>query len=55
MIPRAAYTRLQLKKPLPTEEIANTLGKIGARADVPGADKLDPLQDVADYFTEAPI
>ena len=47
--------RLQLRKPLSPGEIANTLGSIGARADVPGSDKLDPLQDVADYFTEAPI
>ena len=35
---------LQLRKPLSSADIANTLEKIG------DADKLDLLEDVSDYF-----
>ena len=48
-------TRLQLKNPFPSEDVANTLGKIRVGEEISDADKLDPLENVSDYFTEAPV
>jgi len=46
---------LQLKNPFPSRDIADKLGKIDTGKKIPDADRLDPLADVSDYFTEAPI
>jgi hypothetical protein len=48
-------TRLQLLKPLRSRDLSRTLGKIGAGNEVPDADKLDPLEDLSNYFAEPPV
>jgi len=48
-------TRLQLRKPLPSEDLANTLGKIGAGEEIPDSDKLDPMKKLSSYFPKDPV
>jgi hypothetical protein len=43
--------RLQLKNPLPTEEIIKSLAPI----DILDADNLDPVKKLSRYFPEAPV
>jgi hypothetical protein len=52
---RSDTTRLQLEKPLSTGEIVKTLGAIDARRGIPGADKLDPLEELSSYFPNDPV
>jgi len=45
---------LQLKKPLSDESIRTTLAGIVLGKDIPNAERLPPLNDLSDYFPEAP-
>jgi len=48
-------TRLQLRKPVPIEDIANTLEKIRASTEIPDADKLSPMKKLSFYFPKDPV
>jgi len=45
-------TRLQLRKPVPIEDIADTLEKIRASTEIPDADKLNPMKKLSFYFPQ---
>ena len=47
-------TRLQLRNPLRSRDIAKTLGEINADKGIPNADELDPVQRLSRYFLETP-
>ena len=48
-------TRLQLRNPLRSGDIAKTLEKINADKGIPNADALDAEEDLSHYFTEPPV
>ena len=45
-----AVTRLQLSDPISSGDITNKLGKIVDGADIPGAERLEPLKNLSSYF-----
>ena len=47
--------RLQLRKPLLSGDIVNTLGNIRAGTEIPDADKLDSAKKLSSYFPKQPV
>ena len=48
-------TRLQLRNPLRSGDIAKTLGKINPGKGIPNANQLDPVRKLSRYFLETPV
>ena len=48
-------TRLQLRNPLRSRDVAKTLGEINADKGIPNADELDAEEDLFHYFSEPPV
>jgi len=46
---------LQLRKPLPSGDIVNTLGNIRVGTEIPDTDKLDSAKKLSSYFPKQPV